>query len=47
MWKSITQDVTITSFLGVLYHSSKSLATKRAADPPKSAGERRKTWKKC
>lgn len=32
----------ITSFLGVLYHILKSLATKRAADPPKSAGERRK-----
>ncbi len=27
----------ITSFLGVLYHILKSLATKRAADPPKSA----------
>lgn len=37
----------ITSFLGVLYHILKSLATKRAADPPKSAGERRKIWKKC
>lgn len=32
----------ITSFLGVLYHILKSLATKRAADPPKSAGGRRK-----
>nr|DAG71715.1 MAG TPA: hypothetical protein [Caudoviricetes sp.]DAQ16718.1 MAG TPA: hypothetical protein [Caudoviricetes sp.] len=30
-----------------MYHILKSLATKRAADPPKSAGGRRKRWTKC